>query len=475
MTKRLCIPLLLLALLAGALSPAASAQTAQELIDAGQLIVRTRLEPEGEVLAGQKVVLWVELLTATWFPSAPRLPQTFEVPGAIVVQPDSSSVNLTERVGGTTLSGISRRYLVFPQDAGTIEMPPVPLTLVVALESGRPSPELSCEAPGQRFIARRPPGSEGLGPVIAAPGLDVGEQWDPNPADELKVGESLTRTVTVTINDAVAMLIPPLEMAAVEGMGLYPGKPELDDRANRGQLTGRRTDSVTLIMEEEGTCELPELVYHWYDLGSRSLRKEVLPAVTVTVVPNPDLAAEHLGESLEEEEVVAAVVEEEESGTGLRNAVLAAAAVLLLLLIFRRRLARLPALLAERRHRRAEGEARYFKEFRRTAGGGDPAETMTALMAWLDRFAVGPEAATLQRFVDQAGDPELAVQADALNQAVYGSAAATDNGTPQGTWSGRRMARLAALARTKLLSKGEGVEPHRMALPSLNPGAGGNG
>lgn len=461
MTKRLCIPLLMLALLAGALSPAALAQTAQELIDSGQLIVRTRLEPEGEVLAGQKVVLWVEMLTATWFPSAPRLPRTLEVPGAIVVQPDSSSVNLTERVGGVTLSGVSRRYLVFPQDAGTIETPPVPLTLVVALESGAPSPELSCEAPSQRISARRPPGSEGLGFVLAAPGLTVSERWDPDPAGELKLGESLTRTVAVTIDDAVAMLIPPLAMEPLEGIGLYPGKPELDDRANRGQLTGRRTDSVTMIMEAEGAYELPEVVYHWYDLRRGELREEVLPAVTVTVLPNPELAAEHFSETREEES--AAEVDGEADVAGRwRYALPVGAITVILLLVIRRRIARIPATLAERRRRRAEGEAHYFELFSRAAAAGDAADTMAALMAWLDRTGDGA-GTTLRDFVERAGDPELTEQAEALTRILYGGPAADNAG-----WSGDSFRRLVARARTSIRS-----EPHEQhgppALPPLNP------
>ncbi len=240
-------------------------QTAKELLDSGQLIVRTRIEPEGPVLVGQKTILWVEILTSTWFTSAPQLPQTLEIPNAVVKMPDTFGSNRTERIGGATYAGQARRYLIYPQGPGQFDTPVVPLTLTVALESGGSSPQLSLEAPAQRFEARRPPGSEGLGLVLAAPGMQFNEQWDPEPG-ELKVGEAITRTVTVTIDDAVGMLLPPLEMKAVEGVSLYPGKPEINDKSNRGQLTGSRSDSATLVMEVEGTYHLPEVVYHWWDL-----------------------------------------------------------------------------------------------------------------------------------------------------------------------------------------------------------------
>ncbi len=464
MTRSLFIPVLLLLLLAGSAGPAAHGQTAQELLDSGQLIIRTRLEPEGPVLVGQKTILWIEILTSTWFTSAPRLPDTLDIPNAVVMVPDSFGVNLNERIGGASFAGQARRFLIFPQGAGQFSTPEVPLTLTVALESGGPSPQLSLTAPAQLFEAQPPPGSEGLGLVLAAPGLRVSEQWDPQPG-EMKVGQSITRTVTVTIDDAVGMLLPPLEMEAVEGVGLYPGNPEINDRANRGQLTGSRSDSATLIMEEEGTYQLPEVVYHWWDLGQNELKMETLPAVTITVVPNPDLAAEHLGEKPVEEDITAApVVEAEDSRNGRLLAAAAGLAVILLLL-FRRRIARIPAALADRRRRRAEGEAHYFVLFRRTAATGDAGRTMAALMAWLDRAGVGDEP-TLQAFVERANDPELAGQAAALERRLFGRPG--DRGAEAG-WSGERFSRLVARARKSWPSGGEPQQTGPTALPPLNP------
>lgn len=469
--RTIFITVLLLSLLA---IPSAQAQTAQELLDSGQLIIRSRLEPEGPVLVGQKTILWVEILTSTWFSSAPQLPQTLEIPGAVVVLPAASSVNRTERIGGATYAGQARRYLIYPQGPGLFDTPLVPLTLTVALESGGSSLELSMEAPAQRFEALRPPGSEGLGLVLAAPGMQVSEQWDPRPG-EMKVGEAITRTVTVTIDDAVGMLLPPLEMDEVEGMSLYPGKPEINDTANRGQLTGSRSDTATLVMEKEGTYSLPEVVYHWWDLERGELRTEVLPTVTFTVIPNPDLAAEHLGEKLEEEEGEAAVIaEEEDEGAGRWIAMLAIA-LILLLLVCRRRIAGLSAMLAEHRRRRAKSEALYFKRFRTAVKTEDPGEIMTSLMAWLDHFGSGPEAATLEQFTERSGDPALAAQAAALSHALYGNPVVAGGDDPPKTWSASRFSRLMARARKSALSAMGDIHLDQAALPPLNPGAGGNG
>jgi hypothetical protein len=93
-------------------------------------------------------------------------------------------------------------------------------------------------------------------------------------------------------------------------------------------------------------------------------------------------------------------------------------------------------------------------------------------MAWLDR-AGGSGATTLQQFVEQSDDPDLAAQAAALSHALYGVPAAAQGDAPRQAWSGRRFSRLAARARKKLLSERGDEKLTRAALPPLNPGAGG--
>ena len=65
------------------------------------------------------------------------------------------------------------------------------------------------------------------------------QSLQPQPGD-LKVGDSLARTITVEAADLPAMLLPPVRFAAVDGLSVYPDQPTLADKA--GERGGPSTE-----------------------------------------------------------------------------------------------------------------------------------------------------------------------------------------------------------------------------------------
>jgi hypothetical protein len=453
------------ALLALSVPATAPARTADELMASGQVMIRARVEPQETVYVGQKVRLWVDVLTRTWFRQAPRYPTALEVEKAIVLPPATFGVNATERIGGETYAVQSRSYTIFPQTPGRFEVPEVEVRIVVALEDASPSPELTLRTPPASFEARLPEEAEGLGLVLATPQLTVREEYS-RPLADLETGQSFRRTVSMTIRDAVGMLLPVLSFEAAEGIAVYPERPEVSDRSYRGRLTGTRIESVTYVMEKEGTYHLPELVLHWWDLTTAQLRKEVLPEVELEVAFDPDLAPEHLGETEEErEEVAAAPVEEERPWSWWQVAVSGAA--VLVLLVLARRLRTLLHRRGSQLQPKVEAETAYFRRFRKAALSGDTPATFRHLVAWLDRQQKGERAATLRAFAAEAGDPELTRQAMALDTVLFGRPGSREQELAEGTWSGRRFYRRVAAARQRRGRKTPAPKEGR--LTPLNP------
>ncbi len=70
-------------------------------------------------------------------------------------------------------------------------------------------------------------------------------------------------------------------------MSLYQNDPVIDDKNNRGDLTGKRTDSATYVCERVGDFEMPALVITWWDIKREVLKRETLSSVTVTVNAAP--------------------------------------------------------------------------------------------------------------------------------------------------------------------------------------------
>ena len=62
------------------------------------------------------------------------------------------------------------------------------------------------------------------------------------------------------------------------------------DRTERGELSGGRRDVITYICQGPGTFAIPAVRFIWFDLGTKQLITNDLPAHTLQVVANPALA-----------------------------------------------------------------------------------------------------------------------------------------------------------------------------------------
>jgi hypothetical protein len=443
-----------LALAALVIIPPATAGVAEDLLASGHVKVRARVEPE-QVYVGQKVEVVVDLLTGTWFQSAPRYPETLSVNDAIVLPPESFGVNFSERIEGQSYAGQTRRLTIFPTRAGRFEVPPVAITLKVADDNARPTPEFVLRTPPLSFEARLPEAARGLGLVVATPRLRATQRWNRD-ATGLRMGDALERTISMEIDDSVSMLLPASEFAAPEGVAVYPGRPQLSDSRNRGETRGSRIESVTYLFEREGTFALPEIVIHWWDLRSNRLRSEKLPGLELEVAANTDLAQRHLAIEQTTEESAEEPVLAEDGGPPWRT-VLIFAALLAVIAACVRPLVRLATRVRGHLRSHAAADAAHFARFRRVALRGEAGPTLSALYAWLDR--AGPlRATTLESLAGMSGDGELARQIDGLVGAAYGHG---------GSWSPRLLVRSVARCRRAVRS------PRRLrAIPvlgSLNP------
>ena len=106
---------------------------------------------------------------------------------------------------------------------------------------------------------------------------------------QLKVGDSVTRIVTVRAEETPAMLLPPLTFPAVDGLAVYPAQPSLEDKTEgrTDALTARRTDSATYILQRAGSYVLPAVDVRWWNADEGRVETAHLEAVTMQVAVSP--------------------------------------------------------------------------------------------------------------------------------------------------------------------------------------------
>ncbi|MHC4949317.1 MAG: hypothetical protein ACYTG1_13875 [Planctomycetota bacterium] len=270
------MPALLVALITAATGDVARA--------AEPVLVRVTRRPDGAAWVGQRVSVFVELLSRVELDGTPRFDLP-EIDTALLRRFPGSPLLGSERIDGAEY--VSRRYeiLVYPRTPGPLTVPAIGVR-VSAVEDGASRPVALATDP-LAVDVRLPPGAEVGRTLITSPEMTVTQTWSPD-ADELRVGDAIERTITVRARDVIGVALPPAPSTEREGLRLYRAAPVVDETVNRGALTGERTDVLTSMCERPGTVELPALVYTWWDPERERLEQTVLEGRRVTVRPSAD-------------------------------------------------------------------------------------------------------------------------------------------------------------------------------------------
>lgn len=259
---------------------------------------------KGTIVAGQQIQLEVTVFAPNFFTSAPLFP-LFDLPNAIVTLPDVRAQNLNRTVDGQQFSGIRRIYLIIPQVAGDYTLPPAAISLSYAATPGQ-STGAAVTIPSAKFTAAAVPGPSIDARTLVATDVALSQSLDRNPA-ELKVGDSLVRTVSLFAEGTQAMMLPQPTFETPKGVALYTSTPKLEDNltGTEGNPGSKRTDRVTYVAGQEGTFTLPALTIDWFDTDNARIEQARLeplvlnvkaPPATATAIA-PDVPKENLAES----------------------------------------------------------------------------------------------------------------------------------------------------------------------------------
>jgi len=237
------------------------------------------------------------------------------------------------------------------------------------------------------------------------------------------------------------MAFAPIPVADVSGIAAYPKAPDVDDRHNRGLLTGTRVDSVTYVLEQTGEFEIPEVQLYWWDPRSEQLSTETIPALSLTVDANPLLQSE-------QDATVAPAQSARKYSKQLIALALTVIAVLVASATFGSKYRRwLTARRAEKQH----SEPVRFKNLLRACSSNDPARVYNEHYRWL--------AVTGEQQKAICDDKILADELIRLQHALIHQ---------ESNWRGRSFAAAARKAR-QIKSLERSRSTSSLLSPTLNP------
>jgi len=422
-------------------------------------VLRAHLEPASNIIVGQPVRLVVSVFVPNYFTSSPEFPE-FEIENALVVPPQDRPENSNTQINGSSYAGITQTYVIYPQQAGDFRVPPVKLGVPYAIA---PPTSTTAEValPTLSFHAHVPTAALDLPYFLPTTQLTIMQRWS-RPLKNLRTGDLVDRTITVTAKKMEAMLIPPLKLVQPNGIRVYPAEPVVrDQKTDRGDFVyGQRIETAKYVIQKPGDYTLPPIELKWWNLATRQLVTAAVPAVTFSAIDNPNYVAEIPPPP---EAPAATHIEKappwQRYAPRLRHEVQLGLLVLLLFLIARLLHLTL-ARLATWRKKRSSSEAAQFRKLIHAAKANHPELTYSYLLKW---FAVEFPGVPVDMVMHTLDEPVLRKVVEALSRTLYSNDLPVTKG-----WDGKALAVELRRFRAHLRDTHHSSS-RRITLPTLNP------
>ncbi|GAL33476.1 BatD [Vibrio maritimus] len=255
--------------------------TVNDLLRSGEFSVSTQLSKSKNVVVGEQVRVIIDLQTSTWFTKGTEI-KRFAVNNAIVLMEQANVVNSSTRIDGKTYSSQRWEVPIYPLSSGVIDIPPISVLVSV---KGKQE-DIFGKVTTQPIQLTTHLASENMSSNVVWVVADEARltektsQVSDNDIDnELFVGDSVTKTVSLHGTGTSAMLMPNIMEPLVwpESTRVYVSQPKRADNQARGVSSATYEQEVTLIMQQPGIVVFPEIKVLWWNSDTQQEQWLILP------------------------------------------------------------------------------------------------------------------------------------------------------------------------------------------------------
>ena len=214
-----------------------------------------------------------------------------ELEGATIVQVGKDKESDT-RVNGKHYRVITRTFSVTPQKSGDFVLRSPMFSGEIMLQSSRRSNFLSfgeskaISVLGDELpIKIKPMPASFTGHWLPSELLTLHEEWQPDTANggSFRVGEPITRTITLTAVGASEEQLPDIELIAPKGVKIYPDQQTTHANATNGRHVSQAVSNFAIVVSQAGEYTLPEVKVPWFNTVTNRIETATLPAKTIQV------------------------------------------------------------------------------------------------------------------------------------------------------------------------------------------------
>ena len=250
--------------------------------------------------------------------------QPLEIKNAIVIPLEDKPKQFISVINGRQHLIEEQNFAIFPQESGELVIPSVIYSVVPSERdmwsdpfSRSRSNILRLPTEEQRITVKPVPAEAAGKSWLPAKNLSINETWSVS-LDHLKMGEPVTRTITITADGLTGGQILPLPNTPIDGLTFYPDQPQNNDKKTTEGIEGTRVETTAIIPNHGGEFILPEINVQWWDINEQVMKTASLPAQTITVLGDgkvdtstiapptsaqPNTTPENIGPTLKDEKI----------------------------------------------------------------------------------------------------------------------------------------------------------------------------
>ena len=197
------------------------------------------------------------------------------------------------QVNGLDYSVTERKYAIFPQKSGKLTIKPLTLTAEI-ISNNRPNfngffnsqatKTKRIESKAISLDVKPAPASFTGKHWLSAQQLVFKQEWSGD-IKQLKIGEPLTRTLTLLAKGATVSQLPELNTAiSNDQLKAYPDQPVLQEQKKTDGVIAFREEKIALILSQAGDYQLPAIQIPWFNTENQKMEMAEIPETTLTAL-----------------------------------------------------------------------------------------------------------------------------------------------------------------------------------------------
>ena len=206
-----------------------------------------------------------------------------------VIQLIGSPNQYEKLIDGVRYGVYEKRYVIFPQRSGSLEIPDILFRGEVTDGSSNfvfrnlNTRRVTAFIDGITVDVKQRPAAAANSPVwLPVSGLTLEDSWAPD-TEELQIGDSVVRTITMVAEGLDGAVLPPFGTTDLDGANTYSDPAEIDRTFVSGAIVGTRVETMTIVPTVDGNLEVPEIAIPWWNINTDQLQVTTIPAKTLAI------------------------------------------------------------------------------------------------------------------------------------------------------------------------------------------------